>query len=876
MSEAIPEQALAGGEERLQWLARLRVDQFERWHRGDRVGVESYREQEPTLRADEEALLDLIYSEILLREEMGEEPQLEEYLQRFPEHEGQIRQQFILHDALTDGNLVESLGPATFIMPPPGGDPASDPATPTFRPLEAAHPPGRPRETQSPPAQPTAGPGGGNLPIVPGYDVLGELGRGGMGVVYWVWQTQLHRSAALKMMLGGALAGTEALARFRTEAEAAARLQHPNIVQIYEIGEREGCPYFTLEYVDGGSLLNRLDGTPLPVDWVADQIETLARALHYAHQRGIVHRDLKPANILLNSEGVPKITDFGVAKFLVGGEASQTTSGAILGTPSYMAPEQAEGNTRDVGPAADIYALGAILYHLLTGRPPFHGPTVLDTLEQVRSCEPVPPSRLQPKVPRDLETICLKCLEKDPARRYASAQVLAEDLNRFRGQEPIHARPVPAWQVALRWLRRRPTVAALLAVIVLAPAALLITSAIYQTRLRYERDEARRQRDQAATNLRLARLAVDHYCTRLAGRLLVDKPNLKALRKDLLVAAVQFNEEFVRQQQGDPSARAELASVYGNLALFYIAGGQFDEAESAYLKSLDLRKQLAQEFPNDPTYRQDLVTCHSNLGLIYMRTDRQNEAQETCQTAVTLCEELVHDYPDVMAYAVAQGACYHNLANVLRDADRQQQSLPWYGRAIALLEELRHKDEKNGDVREYLQSAHWDRAKALAQVGQHREALADWDAAARLDDGQDREEIQQRRADALVRLGDHVQAVALVKELAGATQLTPDFLYNLACIYSLASAAARQDSRLSPADRKQTAERYAEEAVALLTRAAATGAFKDPELRTHAQKDKDLDPLRGRDDFEKVLNADATPPKATKDTKSPNKQIGGR
>jgi serine/threonine-protein kinase len=268
----------------------------------------------------------------------------------------------------------------------------------------------------------------------PGYEILEELGRGGMGVVYKARQTALGRIVALKMILHADHAGLEARARFIAEAEAVARFQHPHIVQIFEIGEAGGLPYFSLEFCPGGSLDRKLGGTPLPADEAARLAETLARAIEAAHRAQVVHRDLKPANVLLTAEGEPKVTDFGLAKKL--DVQGQTQSGAVMGTPSYMAPEQA-GGQKDLGPAADVYALGAVLYKLLTGRPPFKAATALDTILQVVNEEPVPPQRLHSKVPRDLETICLKCLQKQPGRRYVSAEALADDLHRFRAGEPI-------------------------------------------------------------------------------------------------------------------------------------------------------------------------------------------------------------------------------------------------------------------------------------------------------------------------------------------------------------------------------------------------------------------------------------------------------
>ena len=285
--------------------------------------------------------------------------------------------------------------------------------------------------------------------------ILGELGRGGMGVVYKARQVNLNRICALKMILAGAHAGPEAAARFLSEAETVARLEHPAIVQIHHLGDHDGRPYLELEYVDGGSLDDRSDGTPLPAGEAAELVEALARAIHYSHGLGVVHRDLKPSNILLTHDGRAKIADFGLAKML-DTDSRITGSGLILGTPSYMAPEQASGEAKGAGPSADIYALGAILYALLTGRPPFRAATIPETLRQVREEAPVPPCRLQPSLPRDVETITLKCLQKRPADRYATAAALAEDLRRFRAREPILARPIPAWERGLKWRGAAP------------------------------------------------------------------------------------------------------------------------------------------------------------------------------------------------------------------------------------------------------------------------------------------------------------------------------------------------------------------------------------------------------------------------------------
>ena len=316
------------------------------------------------------------------------------------------------------------------------------------------------------------------IPAIDGYEILSELGRGGMGIVYRARQIRLNRPCALKMILAGAHANDEANARFLAEAEAVARLQHANVVQIRHIGETGGLPFFELEFLDGGSLDRRLNGTPWPARQAAELIESVARGVAEAHRVGIVHRDLKPANILLAADGTPKVGDFGAAKTL-NQDSGLTRTDSIMGSPGYMSPEQAEGKAKEVGPLADVYALGAILYELLTGRPVFRAATALETLEQVKTTEPVPPSRLVPGLSRDIETIALKCLQKEPAKRYASAALLIDDLNRYLEGHPILARRVSPVELAWRWCRRNPWLAGALGSTALALAAVVVISLAY-------------------------------------------------------------------------------------------------------------------------------------------------------------------------------------------------------------------------------------------------------------------------------------------------------------------------------------------------------------------------------------------------------------
>jgi hypothetical protein len=364
------------------------------------------------------------------------------------------------------------------------------------------------------------------------------------------------------MVLAGVHAGPVALARFHNEAQAVASLRHPDIVQIHDVGQADDLPYFCLEFIDGGSLAARIEGRPQDIKRAAWTIRVLARAIHAAHLQGIVHRDLKPANILMTADGRPKITDFGLAKRL-GDDTDHTRSGIIVGTPDYMAPEQARGQADDAGPRVDQHALGTILYELLTGRPPFRGSTPADTIEQVRTQEPVPPTRLQPKVPRDLETICLKCLQKESHRRYTDADALADDLDRFLDGRPVLARRISAVEHLGRRCRRNPGIAGLLAAVVVLSVTVVITSTVFAAHLArahgaaiaafrgecqnsYELQsdiqraalaleqatrEARLAHDQAAR----ARDALSALVAQV--RSLEDRPDLRDARRDLLRTA---------------------------------------------------------------------------------------------------------------------------------------------------------------------------------------------------------------------------------------------------------------------------------------------------------------------------------------------------
>jgi tetratricopeptide (TPR) repeat protein len=486
-------------------------------------------------------------------------------------------------------------------------------------------------------------------PLLPGYELLRVLGRGGMGVVYMARQTGLNRLVGLKMVLSGAHASSEQLSRFRAEAKSVARLQHPNIVQIYEVGEHNGLPYFSMEFVDGGSLAQKLQSTRLRTYQAAELVQTLARAMHYAHQRDIIHRDLKPHNVLIAVDGTPKITDFGLAKQL-DEDTSQTRTGAVLGTPGYMAPEQAYGRTKSIGPASDIYGLGAILYEVLTGVPPFQRPTLLDTLNAVRSQEPVPPSRLQPKLPRDLEVICLKCLQKEPRKRYGSALELAEDLHLFLAGEPIHARAVSPVERLARWVRRNPRIAFLLSLVFASMSLAIIVLLISMRRIEAQKaraeqaqaeEQAARSRETEARRIAdLKRKEADEnaakalYLTGVSQNILLgvvttmqqklqERPGTQKLREDLLNQATAGLDQVASLAGNSPLASRVRGGVYQRKGDMFRDMGKTKEALEQFqlcrTAFSDMDRTLSPDNPDREIARFNLAVADMKLGEIVYR-----------------------------------------------------------------------------------------------------------------------------------------------------------------------------------------------------------------------------------------------------------------
>jgi serine/threonine-protein kinase len=557
------------------------------------------------------------------------------------------------------------------------------------------------------------------------YELMEEVARGGMGVIYKARQLSLNRTVALKMILAGEFALPEEVQRFRLEAEAAANLDHPNIVPIYEVGECDGQPYFSMKLVDGGNLSEhqaRLARRPRDAARLLAQV---ARAVHHAHQRGLLHRDLKPANILLDAEGRPHVTDFGLAKRVaVPGQAggsgpgsgwpSLTNPGTAVGTPSYMAPEQAAGHKGALTTAADVYSLGAILYELLTGRPPFKAETPLNTLLEVMHQEPVPPRLLQPRLDRDLEMICLKCLHKEPGRRYASAAALADDLQRYLAGEPVQARPAGPLGRAGRWCRRNPALAAAAGLAAAALAAAVVVSCLYAVaqshhaarlaeeeaqlqraleaaeasagEARQRAAEAERERARADDSFRQAHQAVNDAMRLTDG--LAHLPGSQQPRKQILAALLKYYQNFVEQHGDDPRLRGELAAAYSSVGHINDATGARTEALAAYQRSLALYQDLAREQPDDPRWQGALVHALNNVGVLQDVLGQPTAGQESVRQALEVCQRRLREQPDAREGLRDLATLYHHMGCQERDAGRFDRAYEHLGDARALLEQL--------------------------------------------------------------------------------------------------------------------------------------------------------------------------------------------
>lgn len=587
--------------------SELLDDQRRRWLRGETHLVEQYLDEDPSLASDNEVVVDLIYQEFVLRSEREGRPDAEEYLRRFPRYWAQLEPQL---------NFLRAVQSVTAKMT---WAPRAAAATQVGRVsnLEIAT-----HETDAARSR---------WPRVDGYEITAELGQGSMGVVYKAWEHDLQRVVALKMIHPARAQETQARERFRIEAESVARLQHPHIVQIFQIGEQDGRPFFAMEFVQGVTLEHQLKKGPLAPQQAAQLMELLARAVDYAHSRGIVHRDLKPANIMLPPSGdgdgaalhrsdaqisedfwsKAKITDFSLARQLDGSGPHHTEAGVILGTPAYMAPEQAAGAAMSVGPLADVYGLGAIFYELLTGRPPFLAQTHQETLLQAKENEALLPSRLQPKVSRDLDTICLHCLEKEPGGRYASAQELADDLGRYQRGEAIKARPLGMAGRVWRFCLRRPALAGSTMTLVLALAVGFVSTFSQWLRAETALGDAEAARIDAEQNEAQAQELLGEIIRSFG--VVRHKEHLTAGQVNLarLFDIESQCERLLEKRPGDLRLRIALTRVRAGLADIHNDRAELPEAETYLQRASQLWEPLVLQDPGNPAYRIWLaITCN--------------------------------------------------------------------------------------------------------------------------------------------------------------------------------------------------------------------------------------------------------------------------
>jgi thiol-disulfide isomerase/thioredoxin len=753
------------------------------------------------------------------------------------------------------------------------------------------------------PARPTIGDAPPGCPAVPlvgpfgDYDLLGEIARGGMGVVYKARQRTPNRVVALKMILAGQLASPDHVRRFRIEAEEAGNLDHPNIVPIYQVGTVGGQHYFSMKLIEGGSLSEQIGRYRHDPRAAARLIAQVARAVHYAHERGILHRDLKPQNILL-ADGQPHVTDFGLAKHL-GGTQADTRSGTIVGTPGYMSPEQAAAR-KDLTTATDVYSLGAILYELLVGKPPFQADTALETLMQVLEKEPPRPRALDPHIDRDLETICLTCLAKDPHRRYGSALALAEDLERWRAGEPIHARPVSTAERAVKWARRRPAAAALLVVIGLAALGLSLGGWWYNGRLqaalataedrrqeaeqrRHEADEqhraavanaaeantqrraalanaaeARRQRDKVQDNFCKRLDEIEDFLTRTDGRLA--KYGVPAsLRLEFLIDNLRLSQGLLEEQGKDADARRQVARLHYTIGDLWRQSRDFAKGDAAFRAAIDLRSKLAAEFPKQPDDRNDLAMTYAHHAGLFKDHGRVADARRAYERASALEDRLAADFPKDPDYRMR--AAYYRFcrADLLEGAGQRAEAERGYREALAAQEKL------VADVPSHpVYSSHLaDTAASLGSLLEEKDPAAAQPYLERAlqarrrayQVGRGSQEARRLRgaytdlAALLKRRGRHAALSRLADELREDFPASNVDAYNAACYVADAARVAGAASSLPEAERRRLADGYGARAVKLLHQAVQEG-YRD---RAHMDRDTDLDPLRERKDYQALL-----------------------
>lgn len=617
-------------------------------------------EQSPELAADAEAAIEIIYSEYQSLDELGRRPDADQWLNAYPRYRERLKRLVQLHDLLDESVEVPGSVPSTKHSAHNTTDGVAN-----DQPI-ADHP----------------------INSIGDYELLAEIGRGGMGVVYRARQRGLGRLVAVKVLRATDSTGNER-SRFQQEAEAIAALQHPNIVQVYEVGIADDRDFLSMELIEGGSLDVWSQGPTRSYHEIALLIKHLAAAMQYAHELGIVHRDLKPANVLLTNRGEPKVVDFGLAKRLDDSARVRTQTGAVLGTPSYMSPEQATGSGQ-VGPSSDLFSLGVILYQLLTSRLPFEGSSTAETLKFIAERDPIVPSKHRPSVPRDLETICLKCLAKESAHRYTSARALSEDLARFLDHRTILARRAGWIERSSRIVKRHreaSLLAASLGLLLLTVLGYAIwqqrnlhqaqRQADSQTRMASKQRERANQAEKAyETSLQKARELVGR--TTDLGMKLANEPGWDETRRKAFEDAASYYEEFLKQHADDPNIRRDAAQAAMRSASLHTDLGRWTEAETRLTSANEWLSELAYD-----RQAQWLRTdCLLQLAIVNWRLERHGQAEKTFGETIALMRELLSANPDRSDFLLRLANAQTNLCSLIRAQRRFDECLPIYLEAV--------------------------------------------------------------------------------------------------------------------------------------------------------------------------------------------------
>jgi len=696
------------------------------------------------------------FTDLANRALAGDRAALEELLARLTPAPGDVAAGAVSSGGVTD-DAPPTLAPAKSqldTVPPvaPGPDPSATVASPSPAPPSPAPP-----------------------KLFGDYEILATIARGGMGVVYKARQRSLNRIVALKMILAGQFADQADIDRFYAEASAAAQLRHPHIVGIHEVGHIDGQHYFSMEYIEGESLASRVHDHPLPPREAAELTRTIAAAMHYAHERGVLHRDLKPSNVLVDMTGEPLVTDFGLAK-RAEGQSQMTVDGTVLGTPSYMPPEQAAGRLDQISVRSDVYSLGATLYELLTGKPPFGAGNLWETIKQVKEVEPVPPRVINPGVPADLDTISLKCLQKEPEKRYATALELAEELHRFLDGEPIHARPVGFVERGVRWCRRNPRVAAasaaavffLVAALATAVTGWIATSRALQT---------------AEASIDQMRVAIDDLFRIVADDDLLNEPGSKPLRRKLLSRARDLYRQALDRLGGnDPEIESDLARSHFLLARILRELEEPDEALGPLARARKLQTRLLEDALQSrdgdtdrlQKLQQALGDTLNLTGQLYEHLAKYSQALAVYDEAIALRQALAdtaqnHEFQRQLVNSQMNSGLIHVAMLEQTSGDERD-------RHLALARDLLYAAEEGRQqlLAEFPSDAalHWDAAKSAYNLAQlafrsldrrrgeidrlQSQTPPSGDAALPSDQQRQLAELRQQAADALHQTEQHL------------------------------------------------------------------------------------------------------------------------